>query len=457
MNRTNAALPLSLFLALMMLVGCGGSCLTNAQVTNPAPLSVASVNLIFVVSEDLSYQAPGDINPATANLTDRGLQRSLLMGTFLKQHVLGGNNVTSIHALEPMTHLQTASKYPDLVALETIQQFAMLNQVTLAGTDAVQFTANSFPIFSAYSPQSLPLGVAQPVYPCAACQGLDFTDQGGDNEAVVSGIVSAKAAGYHVFSAPWETTSELLAAINRLEGFRLNLPAAYKGPNYVYAISIDSSGSASLVTYNSNLAPPANYPALPPITSTACTAQPPFTLEVTGGIGGAVIPVGINTRETVYMIRHTEAHPTPAWEDGNYVGAGQWRALNLPNALRGKIFPTQVYSIDPALGIPVGVARIASSYVRAAMTVEPYAIANNLPYNLAASVAVFAQNPPQLSTAASEYFFLGGGFSNQRVLMAWEHLHIPPTVGALVSSYFPNGGAPPSRHGPTMTMTPSGQ
>ena len=27
--------------------------------------------------------------------------------------------------------------------------------------------------------------------------------------------------------------------------------------------------------------------------------------------------------------------------------------------------------------------------------------------------------------------------------MAWEHLHIPPTVGALVSSYFPNGGAPP--------------
>ena len=170
MNRTNAALPLSLFLALMMLVGCGGSCL-NAQVTNPAPLSVASVNLIFVVSEDLSYQAPGDINPATANLTDRGLQRSLLMGTFLKQHVLGGNNVTSIHALEPMTHLQTASKYPDLVALEPFSSSPMLNQVTLAGTDAVQFTANSFPIFSAYSPQSLPLGVAQPVYPCAALRG----------------------------------------------------------------------------------------------------------------------------------------------------------------------------------------------------------------------------------------------------------------------------------------------
>ena len=237
-------------------------------------------------------------------------------------------------------------------------------------------------------------------------EGLDFTDQGGDNEAVVSGIVSAKAAGYHVFSAPWETTSELLAAINRLEGFRLNLPAAYKGPNYVYAISIDSSGSASLVTYNSNLAPPANYPALPPITSTACTAQPPFTLEVTGGIGGAVIPVGINTRETVYMIRHTEAHPTPAWEDGNYVGAGQWRALIFPMHCGAKSFQPRFTPSIPLLAF-LCVARIASSYVRAAMTVEPYAIANNLPYNLAASVAVFAQNPPryplpQANTSFSE-------------------------------------------------------
>jgi hypothetical protein len=29
------------------------------------------------------------------------------------------------------------------------------------------------------------------------------------------------------------------------------------------------------------------------------------------------------------------------------------------------------------------------------------------------------------------------------VLVAWEHEHIPPTVNALVLSYFPSGGAPP--------------
>ena len=66
---------------------------------------------------------------------------------------------------------------------------------------------------------------------------------------------------------------------------------------------------------------------------------------------------------------------------------------------------------------------------------EPYAIANNLPFNLAASVAVFTQNAPQLSTLASDYFFSGGKFSNQTILAAWEHDHIPPTVNALLAAY----------------------
>jgi hypothetical protein len=135
------------------------------------------------------------------------------------------------------------------------------------------------------------------------------------------------------------------------------------------------------------------------------------------------------------MIRHAEAHPTNAWEDGNYIGTGQWRALALPNALRGKIQPTQVLSIDPSIAIPPGAYRAASSYVRTSLTVEPYAIANGLPHNVAASVAVFAQNAPQLATAASAYLFTGGTFSNQTILMAWEHEHIPTTINALLASY----------------------
>ena len=54
-----------------------------------------------------------------------------------------------------------------------------------------------------------------------------------------------------------------------------------------------------------------------------------------------------STNETLYIIRHADAHPRAYWSDNNYVGAGQWRALDLPNALPGKISPNQVYSNRP--------------------------------------------------------------------------------------------------------------
>ncbi len=449
--------PRFLILALTLLAGCGGSSGPSATAPpTPAPLSAGNLNLIFVVSEDLAYQAAGDVNPSTANLTDRGLQRSLRMATFLRERVLGRENVTGVYALEPMTHLQTASKYPDMAAPETIQQFALLNQITLNSEfqQYIPYTGNSYPLNATYASGSVPSAVPTPTPACPGCQGLDFNDQGGDNEALVTGIVEASVPGFYVFSAPWETTSGLLAKINEREGYNLTVPASYAGPNYIYAISIAPSGSASLVTFNSNLHPPSTYPALPsprPVLG-PCTGQAPFApIKLPGGSSGAVIPANINKNETVYMIRHAEAHPQGYWDDGNYVCAGRWRALDLPNALAhalaGKISPNQVYSIDPSQVIPgPGSASGYSywSYVRPSLTAEPYAIANNLPYGLAASVEVIALNSPQQT---SEFFFNGGTFSNQTVLMAWEHEHIPPTVNWLLSSYFPNGGTPPTAPG----------
>jgi PASTA domain len=416
----------------------------------PPPLSGANINLIFVVSDDLAYQASGDINAQTANLTTQGLNRSLQMGSFLQQNVLGANNVTGIFALEPMTHLQTAGNFPDLVAVQTIQQFALLNNITLTitATGGPSISGNSFPINVSYAPPPVnpPSGAATPVIQCPSCQGLDFNDMDGDNEALVKSIVSAGSPGFYVFSAPWEVVSTLLANINRSDSFNLNLPTGYAGPNYVYAISIAPSGSASFVAFNSNLNPPSTYPALPtPVSSgNSCAAQP-FSIKVTGGVGGAVIPSAINTNETVYIIRHAEAHPESNWDDGNLICAGQWRALDLPNALRGKINAQVVYSIDPAeahMGTLNAAGRSNWSYVRPVLTAEPYAVANNLPYYLAAGVELDAQEPPQLATQASDFFFTGGEFSSESVLLSWEHLHIPTTIQALVSSYYPNGGAP---------------
>ena len=155
MNKTNVVWLLFLALALTLLAACGSS----QAPPPPAPLSTDNLNLIFVVSPDLAYQAPGDINPRTANLTNQGLQRSLLMATFLNQQVLGGKNVTGIYALEPMTHLQTANDYPDMVGLETIQQFAMLNQITLSSALPplyFPYTGNSYPLNASYAPGSVP-------------------------------------------------------------------------------------------------------------------------------------------------------------------------------------------------------------------------------------------------------------------------------------------------------------
>jgi hypothetical protein len=425
---------------ILLFSGCKGD---SSQ--TPVSLSADNINLIFVVSPDLSYHAPGDIDEGTANLTGQGLGRSLLMATFLKQQVLGTNNVSSVYALEPMTHLQTPNNYPDMAAIVFIQQFALLNQITLSYNGS-PVTANSYPINASYAPGSVPGGVAPPAIACAGCQGLDFNDQGGDNETLVSGIIKANVPGFYVFSAPWETVRSLLANINSLHGYNLVIPQSYEGPNHIFAISVTPSGGASLVTFDSGLNPSSTYPELPspvPVTS-ACTAQEPFRITVTGGRNRAVIPSGINTNETIYIIRHAEAHPG-YFDDGNYVCAGQWRALALPGVLRGKISPDQIYSVDPAQVIPGTVSASGNShwsYVRTSLTVAPYAIANKLPYNLAASFAVFAQNPPELATQASDFFFSGGKFSNQKILLGWESQHIPTTVNALLARYFPRGGGP---------------
>ena len=166
MRIISARSCLFVVLALTLLAGCMGSSGSDPTV---APLSPSNVNLIFVVSPDLAYHGDGDINSATANLTNRGLQRSLLMATYLKQQVLGGSNVTAIYALQPMTHLQTANNYPDMAALGYIEQFALLNQFIELGSSAY-----SYPLFASYAQGALPIGVGTPNPYTPLCQVLDF-------------------------------------------------------------------------------------------------------------------------------------------------------------------------------------------------------------------------------------------------------------------------------------------
>jgi len=428
---------LFLIFTTMLFAGCGGSSEPNSV----APLSADHVNLIFVTSPDLAYHTPGDVDPDTANLTGQGLQRSLMMATFLKDQVLGGENVNKIYTISPMSHLQTANNYPDMAAIGFIQQFALLNQTTLPVDATDTYTANTFPINVSYTQSGVPNGAVGPSTDCPDCTGLDFNNVDGQNDTLVSGIITHQTPGYNVFSAPWETVSALLTMINTQYGYGLDLPSDYMGSNYVYAISIPSSGNASLATYNSELSPPASYPALPsPVTSVACSGSTRRVL--TGGVDGVVIPPWINTNSKVHIVRHAEAHPdhNARFDNGNYVGAGQWRALSLADTLAGRIYPDVVYSIDPAeMWYSNGFMNV--SYVRPSLTILPYVIANNLPYHLAAVPLGSPYEPTDetVAQATTEFLFFTcdtcGNFSNKTVLVAWESGHIKPFLNALISRF----------------------
>lgn len=442
MKRISVLQLLLLVLALALMAGCGGSSGSGSNINTNTfdPLSADNLNLIFVVSPDLANNAGGDVDPTTANLTTQGLQRSLLMATYLKTYVLGTKNVTGIYALAPMTHLQTANNYPNMAAIGYIQQFALLNQITINGTPA-----NSYPINTAYaSAADVPVGVIPPSPYIPNAQGLVFNDVNRNNIALATRIINPNLKGFHVFSAPWETIKALMANINNDHGYALNLPATYGGPNIIYAISIAPSRKAKLVTFDSKLNPPVTYPALPkPVTAAACTQQNYFSYTLINGVNGVTVPAGANRNQTVYLIRHAEAHPASNFEDGNFVGAGQWRALALPyflpNALRGQPSPTVVYSIDPAQSFILS-ADLSVSYVRPSLTVLPYAIANNLPYYLVASFYISDPDDPAAAQSTSEFLFTnlnlaGVNLSGQTVLMAWEHLHYPPLLNYLFQSY----------------------
>ena len=180
MKRISVVWSLFLVLALTLLAGCAGS--SGSSPNSTAPLSADNLNLIFVVSPDLAYQAPGDINPTTANLTNQGLQRSLLMATYLKQQVLGTKNVTGIYALEPMTHLQTANNYPDMAAIGYIQQFALLNQITLTSGRSPLDRPTATRSMQRMRSGHVPTGVVKPSHFCPDCQGLDFNNTGSNND-----------------------------------------------------------------------------------------------------------------------------------------------------------------------------------------------------------------------------------------------------------------------------------
>jgi len=400
------------------------SCVSGEHNSTTEPLSSSDINLIFVVSPDVNYSDKGDVHESTANLTNQGLNRSLKLASYLKQTVLGDNNVTRIYALQPISYIQNG--HPYMASLSFIQQFAMLNPTTLSISDSNTLTAYSTPIKVSYSPHGLPTQSVNLEEYNQSLAGLSFGDINGSNELVTSDIVSAKKAGYYVFSAPWQTTIGVMEKVKKKYGYNIELPSKFQSSNTIYAIAIkaDDTKSATLKTYKADIVPDTSYPTLPKQIATNVPCSSTYFDY------NATMPKNsnINKNQTVYFIRHAEAHPDgTSWDDGNYIATGQWRSLLLPTALEGKIEPSMVVSTDPSQIIGAEYSDNAS-YVRPSLTAQPYAIANNLPFYV-----IYGSLWSDVG-ATIEHLFYDNSLSGKTVLVAWEHWHIELVAESFLSS-----------------------
>ncbi|KAF0813691.1 hypothetical protein IGB42_02044 [Andreprevotia sp. IGB-42] len=184
-------------------------------------------------------------------------------------------------------------------------------------------------------------------------------------------------------------------------------------------------------SYDDQIKDVADYPVVPLPARSACP-QSPVTIR-------AKAPGGWRpyTEQTVYLVRHVEAHPTGNFENGNYVCQGQWRALGangrLLEIMRNRK-PDYVFTSDPSNIIGCSGT---CSYIRPSLTVSPFAVQHKLPLTLATFQWSDATDLAQsLFNRESPYFKHPD--SGASILVGWEHAHIQKAVQYLLETMYRN-------------------
>lgn len=349
----------------MLVAGCNGGSSSTTSSSTPV-LDQNALNLVFVQSFES--------NPAVNNLSATGFNHSLLFGQLLNQ--ITNSQVAQIYALIPSTNM--VNNYPDMKPLQSIENFAVLNTESVVDI----LTMN-------------PAQVA----------------------GVVNQIIGTESKGNYIFALPASVINSTLSQLNT-SAFSFT---PLGNINQYLVLSINNQTQAIANTYNDGIVPSSTYPQLNLPTGAQCQ-ESPVTIKTTG-----TAPAGMNTNETVYFVRHVEAHPN-GLENGNYVCQGQWRAIGVPPILSAKMgrLPDYVYSSDPSELISGGSQTY--SYVRPSLSVNPFTINYNLPLNLVES-SQFAWSDEQ---ALDQFLFTGGNFSGKTLLVSWEH----STIGRAMDYLF---------------------
>lgn len=368
----------------VLLSGCNSGS-TPAPTPSPTPtqpvLNQNALNLIFVQSFES--------NPATNNLSVTGFNHSLLFGQLLNQ--ITSSKVSQIYALIPSTNITNG--YPDMKPLQSIENFAVLNMESVI--------------------DSLTMNTTQ-------------------TASTLNQIIQNNTSGNYVFALPANAINNLLSQLSLSYSFNYT-PLINVGQYIV--ISINNQNQLMINTYNDGITPSSTYPQLNLPTGAQCQ-ESPVTINTAGVV--TKIPTNINKNETVYFVRHVEAHPN-GFEDGNYVCQGQWRAIGVPQILLSKmggVLPDYVYSSDPSELI-ASQNQQTYSYVRPSLSITPFAINYNVPLNLVESSQFQWYDYQSLA----QFLFTSNSnentnFNGKTILVSWEHGNINDAIDYLFGSIY---------------------
>lgn len=320
------------------------------------------------------------------NLSSAGLNHALRFAQLLNTQMASQQgNLRQVYALT------LSSKVDDMTPLESVEPFAVLNN-------------------SAVVTQSLTLGAAT---------------NWGTPGYFVRQIFTNQPRGNYVMAMPPSMIQPVVAA---LTGSNIAQPGKNQ---YVVVVGIGNALSANV--YDDQIAKVDKYPGIPqPLPPRAKCSQPAVKFH-------AKAPKDLQPylAQTIYLVRHVEAHPNGNFENGNYVCQGQWRALGangrLLEIMKGKK-PDYVYTTNPSNFIQCG---RDCAYVRPSMTVAPFAIEHRMPIKL----AEFHWSDPidlaqSLINTSSPYFQRKNVPTS--ILVGWEHGNIEKAVSYLFKTMYKN-------------------
>lgn len=350
------------------------------------PLNSNAWNFVFVQSFE-------EDSVVANNLSVQGLNHSFLFGQLLNTVTAGKiGHVRQIYTMNPQS-----GSGQSMATLQSIEPYALLNNLSITHLLVSQGDRTVY---------------NSPAY-------------------IISNILSNQPQGHYIIAMPVAMINNTIEALTS----PTSSPAKITPGNYnQYAVLTVENGNTTVTTYDDNLKPGRSYPDIRlaktphyqcPQTPVTITAKKPQS---------STMP--LNTNQTVYFIRHVEAHPTSTFENGNYVCQGAWRALGANKILRDKMngIPEYILSTNPENLIACDKA---CSYIRPSLTISPFAIENHKNVELAA----FQWN--DAPTLASTIFTQGSPYSSKKfnhstMLVAWEHVHIEAAIQYLFATIYDN-------------------